>query len=228
MFPLRFPNPEMDDIPTETIERYLKELGFDDVSPELMDQLKAEIAQRMRSETDPAPAKAPAQKKPAPQKRAPRKHNKYFSSDESEEAPDPDADFADSAKFRSEPSESSDIPEPPAARLKKPKYVSVEDDALENTRVKSKYERATNPVMAPRPMESACRTTRAVQLLGPNRLTLAQKQKIGADPVTNLLKYERAWAVQGDPSQRAQRLWKNKVRGIQMENQARRYNSGYE
>lgn len=227
----------MDDIPTETIERYLKELGFDDVSPELMDQLKAEIAQRMRSETDPAPAKAPARKSAAPKRtqRAPRKHNKYFSSDESDEASAPAAesepeaaDFADSKKYRSEPSESSDIPEPPAARLRKPKYVSVEDDAIENTRVKSKYERATNPVMAPRPMESACRTTRAVQLLGPNRLTLAQKQKIGADPVTNLLKYERAWAVQGDPSQRAQRLWKNKVRGIQMENQARRYNSGYE
>ena len=192
----------MDDIPTETIERYLKELGFDDVSPELMDQLKAEIAQRMRSEADPAPAP----KKSAP-KRAPRKHNKYFSSDESEDAPAPEpAELADSAKFRSEPSEpseSSDIPEPPAARLQKPKYVGVEDDVAENTRVKSKYERTTNPVMAPRPMESACRTTRAVQLLGPNRLTLAQKQKIGADPVTNLLKYERAWAVQGDPSQRA-------------------------
>ena len=57
----------MDDIPTETIERYLKELGFDDVSPELMDQLKAEIAHRMRSEADPKPAKAPAaQRKPTP------------------------------------------------------------------------------------------------------------------------------------------------------------------
>ena len=34
----------MEDIPTETIEKYLKELGFDDISPDLMVSLKSEIA----------------------------------------------------------------------------------------------------------------------------------------------------------------------------------------
>lgn len=50
----------------------------------------------------------------------------------------------------------------------------------------------TNPYagLNARPMSSTSRTTRIAQLVGPNRLTLAQKQSKNADPVSRHLKYE--------------------------------------
>ena len=70
-------------------------------------------------------------------------------------------------------------------------------------------------------MESSSRNTKVVQLMGPNRLSLAQKQRIGADPVSNLLKYQKGWSMQGDPSERQKRLWTNKVNAMKLEQQNR-------
>ena len=94
---LVYKNYKMADIPTETIERYLKELGFDDVSPELMEQLRKEIAKRMKDEEKGSAAKEPKRasatrtqssfqpkrKLQQDEQRTEVKRNKYYQSDES-------------------------------------------------------------------------------------------------------------------------------------------------
>ena len=92
-------------------------------------------------------------------------------------------------KYYSSPSESDgEAVEEPPAQQPQPVRFPIADYKAKDV----EYLKKTNPYQQP---VSKLPQRRIAQLLGPNKQTLCQKQRNGADPVANIMKYEKIWQI---------------------------------
>ncbi|CAL6099270.1 Conserved_hypothetical protein [Hexamita inflata] len=206
----------MEDIPLETMQRYLKELGIENVSEQQMMELKVEIAKRLQEETQPKQNNVQYQKQ--------QSKLQQFSESSSEaepqlkQKPRPKSVVSPHKKqtknkYFSESSSESEQDQEVVIPTKQPQIQRREFQ--EQQQKQAQFVQKTNPYLQQRPTMPNDRGTKLVQLLGPNRLTLAQKQKQRSDPLSNLLKYEKGWALQGAPQDREKRQWTARITALQ-------------